>query len=136
MENDVAKGMGGFNARNVKQWFTGLVVGDQKALLDDLQGVFDQVKGARIERLRAELAVLMGNAPARPAVKITPKEIPARKVAGKRGTPKGTKVAPKYIDRATGTTWAGRGVKPAWVVAHLKKGGKLDDLLISKKRGK
>src|SRR5215469_12034652 len=43
---------------------------------------------------------------------------------------KGRKVAPKYRDPATGETWAGRGARPRWLVAHLKAGKKLTDFAI------
>jgi DNA-binding protein H-NS len=45
---------------------------------------------------------------------------------------KGHKVAPKYRDPATGETWAGRGVRPRWLVARLKRGKKLEDFAIKK----
>jgi DNA-binding protein H-NS len=44
---------------------------------------------------------------------------------------KGTKVPPKYRS-PSGETWAGRGVKPKWMVAALKKGKKVEDFLIDK----
>ena len=41
------------------------------------------------------------------------------------------KVSPKYADpKDKSKTWSGRGRKPLWVDAHLKKGGKLEDLAI------
>jgi DNA-binding protein H-NS len=50
---------------------------------------------------------------------------------------KGRKVAPKYRDPVSGETWAGRGVRPRWLVARLKGGKKLEDFAIKKtnKRG-
>lgn len=44
---------------------------------------------------------------------------------------KGTKVPPKYSS-PSGGTWAGRGMKPKWMVAAMKKGKKVDDFLIDK----
>jgi DNA-binding protein H-NS len=44
---------------------------------------------------------------------------------------KGRKVPPKYRS-AKGETWAGRGARPRWLVAALKKGKKPDDFLIDK----
>jgi DNA-binding protein H-NS len=44
---------------------------------------------------------------------------------------KGTKVPPKYRSPA-GETLAGRGAKPRWMVAALKKGKKIDSFLIKK----
>jgi len=44
---------------------------------------------------------------------------------------KGRKVPPKYRSRS-GETWAGRGAKPRWLVAAIKRGRKLEDFLIDK----
>jgi DNA-binding protein H-NS len=48
---------------------------------------------------------------------------------------KGKKVPPKYRS-PSGETWAGRGVKPRWLVAALKRGKKLDHFLIKRRRTK
>ena len=50
---------------------------------------------------------------------------------GGRSTLKGRKVPPKYRS-PSGETWAGRGAKPKWLVAAIKRGKKLDDFLIDK----
>ena len=50
---------------------------------------------------------------------------------GGGSTLKGKKVPPKYRSRS-GETWAGRGAKPKWLVAAIKRGKKLDDFLIGK----
>jgi DNA-binding protein H-NS len=43
------------------------------------------------------------------------------------------KVLPKYRNPADRSeTWAGRGKQPRWVIAQLRSGKKLDDLLIRK----
>jgi DNA-binding protein H-NS len=47
---------------------------------------------------------------------------------------RGKKVPPKYRSRS-GETWAGRGARPRWLVAALKKGRKMDDFLIKRRRG-
>jgi len=40
-------------------------------------------------------------------------------------------LAPKFRNpKNPAESWAGRGKKPAWVEAHLKAGGKLEDLAI------
>jgi DNA-binding protein H-NS len=44
---------------------------------------------------------------------------------------KGRKVPPKYRS-PSGETWAGRGARPRWLVAALKKGKKPNDFLIDK----
>ena len=48
-----------------------------------------------------------------------------------KGSLKGRKVPPKYKS-PSGDTWAGRGAKPKWMVAALKKGKKPEDFLIDK----
>jgi DNA-binding protein H-NS len=48
---------------------------------------------------------------------------------------KGREVPPKYRS-ASGETWAGRGVKPRWLVDAVKEGKKLDDFLIDKSNPK
>jgi DNA-binding protein H-NS len=47
---------------------------------------------------------------------------------------KGRKVPPKYRSRS-GETWAGRGARPKWMVAALKKGKKMEDFLIKRRGG-
>ena len=47
---------------------------------------------------------------------------------------KGKKVPPKYRSRS-GETWAGRGARPRWMVAALKKGKKMEDFLIKRRGG-
>jgi DNA-binding protein H-NS len=54
-----------------------------------------------------------------------------RVVRGGGSALKGRKVPPKYRSRS-GETWAGRGAKPKWLVAAIKRGKKLDDFLIDK----
>jgi DNA-binding protein H-NS len=54
-----------------------------------------------------------------------------RVVRDGRSASKGRKVPPKYRG-PSGETWAGRGVKPRWLVAAIKGGKKLDDFLIDK----
>ena len=55
----------------------------------------------------------------------------ARVVRGGGSALKGRKVPPKYRG-PSGETWAGRGAKPRWLVAAIKRGKKLDDFLIDK----
>src|SRR5262245_26878356 len=55
----------------------------------------------------------------------------ARVVRGRGSALKGRKVPPKYRS-PSGETWAGRGAKPRWLVAAIRRGKKLDDFLIDK----
>jgi DNA-binding protein H-NS len=49
----------------------------------------------------------------------------------RRGSRKGTKVAPKYQHpQDPSLTWSGRGRQPRWLVAELKKGKKIETFLI------
>jgi DNA-binding protein H-NS len=54
-----------------------------------------------------------------------------RIVRGGRSALRGRKVPPKYRG-PSGETWAGRGARPRWLVAAIKRGKKLDDFLIDK----
>ena len=40
---------------------------------------------------------------------------------------RGTKVAVKYRNAATGDTWSGRGLQPKWLKAALAAGRKIED---------
>jgi DNA-binding protein H-NS len=56
-------------------------------------------------------------------------------VSGKkaaRGVRAGSSVAPKYRNPENSSeTWAGRGLKPRWLAAALKGGGKIEDFAIA-----
>jgi DNA-binding protein H-NS len=54
---------------------------------------------------------------------------PSRSRGG--STLRGKKVPPKYRD-GSGNTWAGRGVRPRWLVAAIKEGKKLEDFAVEK----
>jgi len=56
-----------------------------------------------------------------------------RVVQGGGSALKGRKVPPKYRS-PSGETWAGRGARPRWLVAAIKRGKKLEDFLIGKGR--
>jgi DNA-binding protein H-NS len=59
-------------------------------------------------------------------------QVPSKRKA-KGSSLKGRKVPPKYRS-PDGETWAGRGAKPKWLVEALKKGKRMDDFLITRKR--
>jgi DNA-binding protein H-NS len=58
-----------------------------------------------------------------------------RVVRGGGSALKGRKVPPKYRS-PSGDTWAGRGARPLWLVAAIKRGKKIEDFLIDKSAGK
>jgi len=43
---------------------------------------------------------------------------------------KGSKVAAKYRNNATGETWSGRGLQPKWLKSALESGRKIDDFAV------
>ena len=53
----------------------------------------------------------------------------AAKATAKAGIA-GKKVAPKYRDPISGTTWMGRGLKPKWLRAALASGKSVMDFAI------
>jgi DNA-binding protein H-NS len=71
--------------------------------------------GRKANELRSQLSMLGGAARQR------------------RGPLKGRKVPPKYRS-PSGETWAGRGAKPRWLVAAIKRGKKVEDFLIDKRK--
>jgi DNA-binding protein H-NS len=52
-----------------------------------------------------------------------------------KGLLKGRKVPPKYRS-PSGETWAGRGAKPRWLVEAMKKGKRMENFLIKRRRAK
>ena len=48
----------------------------------------------------------------------------------KKSSAKGEKVAAKYRDPDSGTTWSGRGLKPKWLKAAIEGGRKIEDFAI------
>jgi DNA-binding protein H-NS len=79
-------------------------------LREDINQILDR----KANELRSQLSILDGGA-----------------TQQRKGSLKGKKVPPKYRS-PSGETWAGRGVRPRWLVAALKRGKKLDDFLIDK----
>ena len=84
--------------------------------LMDLRQRIDETLIERRAEIERQLAALAGG---------------RRVVRGGGSVLKGRKVPPKYRSRS-GETWAGRGAKPKWLVAAIKRGTKLDDFLIDK----
>jgi DNA-binding protein H-NS len=48
----------------------------------------------------------------------------------KRGANAGVKVAPKFRDPSSGSTWTGRGLKPKWLSTAIAGGKKMEDFAI------
>jgi len=47
------------------------------------------------------------------------------------GVRKGQKLPPKFRNPETGETWAGRGARPRWLQAMLKKGRKIEEFSVA-----
>jgi DNA-binding protein H-NS len=93
------------------------------AKLQELKAKVDAAIGekvtARREELEAEMSKLEGYAGR-----------PRRGRPAGRGGPRGA-VAPKYRNPENPSeTWAGRGLRPRWLVAAIKGGKKLEDFAI------
>ena len=52
---------------------------------------------------------------------------PRAAAAPKKAT---SKVAAKYVDKATGESWSGRGLKPKWLTAALAAGRSLSEFTV------
>ena len=67
---------------------------------------------------------------------LTPADLEANSSAGiktagvKKSSVRGSKVAAKYRDPDSGTTWSGRGLKPKWLKAAIEGGKKIEDFAI------
>jgi DNA-binding protein H-NS len=83
-----------------------------------LRQEINQILDRKANELRNQLSMLDGGAPQQRRVSL-----------------KGKKVPPKYRS-PSGETWAGRGQKPRWLVAALKRGKKIDQFLIDKRQPK
>jgi DNA-binding protein H-NS len=75
---------------------------------------------AKVRELMAEHGLTVADLSTRAAT-AAPK---APKAAGS------TKVAAKYRDDASGSTWSGRGLKPRWLTAALAAGKKTEDFAV------
>ena len=82
-------------------------------LRDDVSAVL----ATRASELRQQLAKLTGG------------DTGSGKRRGRPPGRKGKKVPPKYRG-PKGATWSGRGLKPRWLTAEIKKGKKLEDFAI------
>ena len=65
---------------------------------------------------------------------LTPADLaaPSKRGSGAATTDKEpSKVAIKYRDAESGSTWTGRGLKPRWLVAAIESGRSIDDFLVT-----
>ncbi len=93
----------------------------QKAALEqqiaDMQRAQRSEAVAKVKELMAEYGLTLADLSGAPKAASAPK-----KAAGK--------VAAKYVDKATGDSWSGRGLKPKWLTAALAAGRSLADFAV------
>ena len=51
-------------------------------------------------------------------------------VSAKKSAAKGSKLAAKYRDPDSGSSWSGRGLKPKWLKAAIEGGKALEDFAV------
>jgi len=92
---------------------------DQKAALEkEIEATRRQEKVEAINKVRALMA----------QHGLTVTDLAAKGGTPKSGgTVKGSKVAVKYRNAATGDTWSGRGLQPKWLKAALAAGRRIEE---------
>jgi DNA-binding protein H-NS len=92
---------------------------DQKAALErEIETTRKQERVEAINKVRALMA----------QYGLTLSDLSAKGATPKPGgTVKGSKVAVKYRNAATGDTWSGRGLQPKWLKAALAAGRKIEE---------
>src|SRR5688500_10338805 len=92
---------------------------DQKAALEkEIESTRRQERVEAINKVRSLMA----------QYGLTLSDLSAKGSATKTGgTVKGSKVAEKYRNAATGDTWSGRALQPQWLKAALAAGRKIEE---------
>jgi DNA-binding protein H-NS len=80
-----------------------------------MRGDIDKLLQSKKSELQAQLAQIGGDGR-----------------TARKGSVKGSKVAPKYRHPKTGETWSGRGGVAGWLAQEIKAGKKREDFLIAK----
>jgi DNA-binding protein H-NS len=106
------------------------VAGDLDQLaIEELVALREQAEAILLQRVAAEKEAVKA--------KLAQLESVAKSISGsgKSGTPapqKRAKPTPKYRNPVTGETWAGRGLKPRWMVQAINAGRAAEEFLIHK----
>ncbi|NRT57704.1 H-NS histone family protein [Sphaerotilus uruguayifluvii] len=95
---------------------------------EEIARSIDDMKSAQRSGVIAEIKDLMAQHGLTVA-DLTPGTRSAR-VPAEGKTKEVSKVAIKYRDAETGSTWTGRGLKPRWLVAALEAGRSLEEFLV------
>jgi len=95
----------------------------QAALLKQIAAQQDAEKAGAVERVRAIMS----------EYGLTVEDLNEQKKSRKSASTssiKGSKVAPKYKDPASGSTWSGRGLKPKWLTAAIESGKTVEEFAV------
>jgi DNA-binding protein H-NS len=94
---------------------------DQKAALEkQIEATRKEAKADAIARVRALMSEFG----------LTAADLGGRGAAKVGSAAKGSKVAAKFRNPATGDSWSGRGLQPKWLKAALASGKKLQDFAV------
>lgn len=106
----------------------------RKTTLESIQAKIRELEARAEELKRAEKPGIKELRAVIAKYKLKPADIAVALKPGsvkRKGMAKGTRLKPKYRNpRNKGETWAGRGLKPKWIVAALQGGRKLEDFAI------
>ncbi|MFY9511428.1 MAG: H-NS histone family protein [Rubrivivax sp.] len=101
------------------------------ATLDELLAQRASLERQIIEAQREERAAAIGQIKALMSqFGLTLADLGNRPAAAPKRAAGGGKVAPKYRDPATGSTWTGRGLQPKWLKAALAAGRSLSEFAL------
>ena len=91
---------------------------DQKAALErEIEATRKQERVEAINKVRTLMS----------QYGLTVSDLSAKSASRPGSAVKGTKVAVKYRNAATGDTWSGRGLQPKWLKAALAAGRKIEE---------
>jgi DNA-binding protein H-NS len=94
---------------------------DQKAALEkQIEATRKEAKADAIARVKALMSEFG----------LTAADLGGRGTAKAGSAAKGSKVAAKFHNPATGDSWSGRGLQPKWLKAALASGKKLQDFAV------
>jgi DNA-binding protein H-NS len=98
-----------------------------KDLLDRKAALEKEIESTR----REELAGAIGKVKAlMQEFGLTVADISSKSSVRPTSTAKGGKVAAKYVNKATGDSWSGRGLQPKWLRAALESGRKIEEFKV------
>jgi DNA-binding protein H-NS len=98
-----------------------------KDLLDRKAALEKEIESTRREELAGAIAKVKA---LMQEFGLTVADISSKSSVRPPSTTKGGKVAAKYINKATGDSWSGRGLQPKWLRAALESGRKIEEFKV------